>query len=84
MTQPRTKQAVLDDDFLMLRARILELAAGLDRFDRAAGEWPGDVRRTRLDEAIRLLLGGEPNRAEQVQLHFSRAYEPGWREELGV
>ena len=84
MSQPRTKQEVLEADFLALRAKILELAAGFDRFDRGAGEWPGDVRRNRLDEAIRLLLIDEPERAEQVQLLFSRAYDAGWRDALGV
>ncbi|HYO26165.1 MAG TPA: hypothetical protein VEQ85_14590 [Lacipirellulaceae bacterium] len=84
MPQSRNKQAVLDADFLLLRARILELAAALDRFDRAPGAWPGDPRRTRLDEAIRLLLIDEPERAEQVQLLFSRPYDPAWRERMGV
>ncbi len=84
MPQERTKQAVLDADFLALRAKILEVAAGLDRFDRAAGADPGDPRRTRLDEAIRLLLAEEPERAEQVQLLFSRAYDSQWRDQLGV
>jgi hypothetical protein len=84
MSSSRTKQAVLEADFLALRAKILELAAGLDRFDRAAGDWPGDVRRTRLDEAIHLLLADEPERAEHVQLLLSRKYEPDWRTQLGV
>jgi hypothetical protein len=84
MHNSRTKQSVLEADFLALRAKILEIAAGLDRFDRAAGEWPGDVRRNRLDEAIRLLLTDEPDRAEQVQLLFSRPYEPAWRDQFGV
>jgi hypothetical protein len=80
----RTKQAVLDADFLALRAKILEIAAGLDRFDRAGGDWPSDPRRLRLDEAIRLLLGDEPERAEQVQLLFSRSYDESWRDQFGV
>jgi hypothetical protein len=84
MAETRTKKDVLEADFLVLRAKILELAAGLDRFDRAAGEWPGDPRRTRLDEAIRILLTDEPERAEQVQLLFSREYDGQWREKLGV
>jgi hypothetical protein len=84
MHQARTKQAVLEADFLALRAKILEIAAGLDRFDRAGGDWPNDPRRNRLDEAIRLLLADEPDRAEHVQLLFSRAYDAKWRNELGV
>jgi hypothetical protein len=84
MAQTRSKQDVLEADFLVLRAKILEVAAGLDRFDRANGDWPADPRRNRLDEAIRLLQIDEPERAEQVQLLFSRAYDEGWRDKLGV
>jgi hypothetical protein len=84
MSTARTKQQVLEADFLALRARILEVAAGLDRFDRASGDWPNDPRRNRLDEAIRLLLADEPDRAEHVQLLFSRAYDEAWRDQLGV
>lgn len=84
MSTSRTKKDVLEADFLALRARILEVAAGLDRFDRAVGDWPGDPRRTRLDEAIRILLTDEPERAEQVQLLFSRPYDEAWREDFGV
>ncbi len=84
MSQTRTKQAVLDADFLALRAKILEIAAGLDRIDRAAGDVSRDARRERLDEAIRLLLTDEPDRAEQVQLLFSREYDAAWRDQFGV
>jgi hypothetical protein len=84
MAEQRTKLDVLEADFLALRARILEVAAGLDRFDRAGGDWPNDPRRTRLDEAIQLLLADEPERAEQVQLLFSRAYDEAWRKKLEV
>lgn len=84
MSATRTKQQVLEADFLALRAKILEVAAGLDRFDRAAGDWPNDPRRNRLDEAVRLLLADDPDRAEQVQLLFSRAYDEAWRDQLGV
>jgi hypothetical protein len=84
MAQSRTKQLVLEADFLALRAKILEVAAGLDRFDRADGATPNDPRRQRLDDAIRLLLENEPDRAERVQLHFSRAFDQNWRSALGV
>jgi hypothetical protein len=84
MAQSRSKQTVLEADFLSLRAKILEVAAGLDRFDRADGAEPNDPRRQRLDEAIKLLLSDEPERAEQVQLLFSRAFDQNWRSALGV
>ena len=43
-----------------LRAKILEIAAGLDRLDRAGGSLGDDERRERLRQAIGLLLADEP------------------------
>jgi hypothetical protein len=80
----RRRDAVLEQEFLPLRAKILELAAGLDRLDRASGDMPSDGRRERLEQAIQLLLKDEPNRAEQVQRLFSREYDAAWRNKLGV
>jgi len=84
MTVTRTSDAVLEQEFLPLRAKILEIAAGLDRLDRAEGDVRRDGRRERLAGAIRLLLEEAPGRAERVQLLFSREYDESWREELGV
>jgi hypothetical protein len=78
-TPSRSLDAVLDEEFLPLRAKILEIAAGLDRLDRADSGSAADSRRDRLEEAIKLLLKDEPNRAEQVQLLFSREYDQRWR-----
>ena len=84
MAAVRSRDAVLEQEFLPLRAKILELAAGLDRLDRAGGDSRGDGRRARLEAAIQLLLADEPTRAEQVQLLFSREYDESWRREFGV
>lgn len=84
MGSPRTKQTVLDEEFLPLRAKILEIAAGLDRLDRADGATGGDPRRERLKQALRLLLDADDRRAERVQLLFSREYDDQWRKEFGV
>jgi hypothetical protein len=78
-TSSRSFDAVLDEEFLPLRAKILEIAAGLDRLDRAPSGSAAGSRRDRLEEAIKLLLKDEPNRAEQVQLLFSREYDQRWR-----
>jgi hypothetical protein len=78
-TPSRSLDAVLDEELLPLRAKILEIAAGLDRLDRADSGSAADSRRDRLEEAIKLLLKDEPNRAEQVQLLFSREYDQRWR-----
>jgi hypothetical protein len=84
MADLRPSDTVLEQEFLPLRAKILEVAAGLDRLDRSSGDARGDGRRERLEAAIRLLLADEPMRAERVQLLFSREYEDGWRREFGV
>lgn len=84
MPHARTKSDVLEAEFLPLRAKILEIAAGLDRLDRAGGALGADERRARLRQAIELLLAEAPDRAEQVQRHFSREFDEAWRAEFGI
>lgn len=85
MAGKRTAADVLDREFLEMRAKVLELAASFDRIDRAEGAVDDDRRARLLDEALEVLRrGGEPNRAERVQLIFSRAYAENWREEMGI
>lgn len=70
---------VLEQEFLLIRARILEVAAKLDRLDRATGA--ADAARLRqIQDGLRILQEREPGRAERVQLAFSLDYEDGWRE----
>jgi hypothetical protein len=84
MTGERTRDAVLEQEFLPLRAKILEIAAGLDRLDRAAPAGDDGGRRERLEKAIQLLLADDPSRAARVQLLFSRDYDEQWRTRLEV
>jgi hypothetical protein len=84
MTAPRASDIVLEQEFLPLRAKILEIAAALDRLDRSAGDSRRDGRRGRIEQGIRLLLEEKPTRAERVQLLFSREYDEGWRKQYGV
>jgi hypothetical protein len=79
-----TAPEVLNREFLEIRCRILDLAAALDRLDRAAGSVAGDQRQARLHEALRVVQSDIPNRAEQVQLLFSRPYDEAWQETLKV
>ena len=85
----RPEDAILDETFLKVRAKLLEIAATLDRIDRSADEGSplsdGSIdRRKKLDEAIRLLLSEGPDRAERLQLLFSRQYESTWRQEMQI
>jgi hypothetical protein len=75
---------ILDESFLEVRAKLLEIAATLDRVDRGSDESAplsaeATPRRTKLDEAIRLLLSEGPDRAERLQRLFSREYDSNWR-----
>ena len=82
MPIPLEATEVLDREFLEVRARILELAAALDRLDRASGSVAGDPRLTRIHQGIAALQESEPTRAEQVQMIFSLPYEEGWQKTL--
>ena len=63
------RQHLLDLYFLPARASLIDLAAFLDRVDRAEGQ--ADFRLAALREAIGELSRIEPNRAEQVLLRLS-------------
>jgi hypothetical protein len=71
-------QQTLDQYFPEMRWRCLSLAADLDRIARGKGAQIAltDPRLTQLKEALKLLLGDAPNRAEQVQLVFSDKTPP--------
>lgn len=86
MSRTRSASDVLERDFLEIRSKILDLAAALDRLDRASDR-PGieaDPRLGRIREALGLLGRTDPTRAEAVQLLFSDPYEEGWRAKLPV
>ena len=88
MANQREVITVLDRDFLEIRSRILDIAAALDRLDRAelpAGESPPlDRRLTQIRQAIESLLEPGPGRAETVQRLFSLEYDPEWSATLEV
>ncbi len=84
MSIPLDAPEVLNREFLEIRAWLLQLAASLDRMDRAEGEVAGDVRLERIGQALEILAGGEADRAERIQLVFSREYETGWRAAFGL
>jgi hypothetical protein len=83
MPTKQSSQEILNGEFLIIRAKILEVAAALDRVDRAGGA-ASDQRLAQLREAIKLLLASDAVRAEHVQLHFSREFDKNWRTNLGV
>ncbi len=85
----RSADAVLNESFLEIRAKLLEVAATLDRVDRAvaSGTPLSDAmqsRRSQVDEAIETLREDSVGRAEKLQKLFSRDYQPDWRKTFQV
>ena len=81
---PLPANTALDSFFLEARAKLLDLAAILDRIGRGAGGVEGDPRLTRIRQALDILAdesGGraEGGRAERVQKLFSLDYDPAWK-----
>jgi hypothetical protein len=71
-----TAQQAMDAYFLETRAKLLEIAATLDRIDRLArGEGGADVRRDLrmlfVADALAILQSAAPNRAELIQRRYS-------------
>ncbi|MDZ7617679.1 MAG: hypothetical protein U1E05_11780 [Patescibacteria group bacterium] len=81
---PANASEVLDREWLTVRARLLEVAAALDRVDRAEGSVANDARIGQIREALTLLTRERDHRAEQLQLALSLPYDPQWRERYGV
>jgi hypothetical protein len=80
MNIPVDAAELLNREFLEVRARLLQVAAALDRLDRAAGDVSQDKRRRGIDEAIRVLSSRDAGRAEKLQMIFSLPYEREWKE----
>ena len=80
MSNPLSASDVLNREFLEVRARLLQVAAALDRLDRAAGSVEDDPRLQNIHRVLDVLRSGGPKRAEQMQMIFSRPYSPEWRE----
>ena len=64
-----TRQQVLDLYFMDARSKLIDLAAFLDRVERAEGK--EDFRLTAFREALKALRGTQKEKAKQVLLAFS-------------
>ena len=71
--KPMTAREVLDAYFLETRARLLEIAANLDRVDRAPELLAirGDARLRFIHDALTILQSAAPNRAEKILQLYS-------------
>ncbi len=84
MPAPLTAPEILNREFFETRSKVLELAAAFDRLARADGSVADDVRTLRLREALLAVLEQPEDRAEQVQMIFSRDYDRDWQKLLGI
>lgn len=77
---PLAASAALDAYFLDARARLLDLAATLDRVGRGADAAAAlaDLRVGQIRQALLVLLNQPDRRAEAVQQIFSLDYDPAW------
>ena len=76
---PATK--ALDTYFLDARARLLDLAAILDRITRGAevSAVEDDPRLAKIRRALEVLREPEGGRAERILQIFSLPYDPTWQ-----
>ena len=87
----------LDREFLVIRAKILEIAAALDRIERTDGLPNDDPRIEQIAHSIEILRNGpsadstgsdesagQTDRAKAVQMIFSLPYNETWRSDFGI
>jgi len=85
----RAASQILTESFLDVRAKLLQVAATLDRIDRSA-DAEGSLspsaqgQREQVDAAIQILLSGGCDRAERLQRLFSREYDSSWRQDMNL
>ena len=81
-TQPMfDAEAVLSREQFKIRAKLIEIAASLDRIDRANGEVDDDPRMIEIRKSLQVLSGsnGESNRAAEIQMIYSRTFNAEWK-----
>ena len=78
---PLPADRALDQFFHDARSRLLDIAAIFDRVGRGADDAAAtdDPRFAKLRQAVEVLLGDAPNKAELIQQLFSLAYDPDWK-----
>ena len=69
---PLTQRQLIDNFFMEHRTQIIDLAAYLDRLDRAIErDAEDDFRYRAVREAMRVLSSNEPGRVERIQMALS-------------
>jgi hypothetical protein len=83
----RNTEQVVEQEFLQVRAKILEIAAFFDRLEPVETKNVTNANEERLKllrAGCELLLDSDGDKAARVQLLFSRKYDEQWRKAMGV
>ena len=80
----RSAQQIVADDFMIARARIVELAATLDRIERASGSVEDSKNMQLLIQGMQILCDDEVEKAKRIQLLMSRHYDPNWQVQMSI
>lgn len=78
----RSANEILDEEFLLVRAKILEVGAFFDRLQDAGSLQ--DEKLSLLKQSCEILTSESADKAKQIQLLFSREYDQSWREQFGI
>jgi len=71
-TCPLTQRELIDEYFMEHRVKVLDLAAFLDRLERARElDADDDFRLSSVRDALKVLADGEGDRVQRVQTMFS-------------
>lgn len=79
--KPTPTKPLLEQQFLEIRCKILDLAAQLDRLQRGGDleAIEGDPKWAKIQKGIALLATDQPAKAQLVQELFSLHYDPDWK-----
>jgi len=80
----RSAEQIVADEFMIARAKIVELAATLDRIERAAGDVEDSRNMQLLIQGMQILCDDEPEKAKRVQILMSRQYDPNWQSQMSI
>ncbi|MCY2985896.1 MAG: hypothetical protein NTY15_19895 [Planctomycetota bacterium] len=80
----RSATQIVADEFMIARAKIVELAATLDRIERASGNVDDSKNMQLLVQGIHILIDDQVEKAKRVQLLMSRDYDPEWQNIMSI
>jgi hypothetical protein len=80
----RSAAQIVADEFMIARAKIVELAATLDRIERASGSVDDSKNMQLLVQGMHILIDDQIEKAKRVQLLMSRDYDPNWQNLMSI